>query len=167
MKQPLARFRMRMLWEYCLAWRGLAPIPRRGTAPLPFRQLDSTATQRVPAQTTCALREPFGASPALVVCRNRKLKRFRTPPPGVGSAACTSSAFEMRRTVPANLARSRGTCRVKARCSGRCAGCSCGRDSAVRLGYRARRLQAYSRTHAAACEDAVGKASWRPCRASG
>jgi hypothetical protein len=43
-------------------------------------------------------------------------------------------SFEMRRTVPvpirgagdghqSNLARSRGTCRVKARCSGRCAGC--------------------------------------------
>jgi hypothetical protein len=28
-------------------------------------------------------------------------------------------------------------------------------------------LQAYSRTHAAACEDAVGKASGRPCRAAG
>src|SRR6516165_9768025 len=55
----------------------------------------------------------------------------------------------MRRTVDASLDRSRGACRVKARCSGRCAGCSCGRDSAVRLGYRARRLQAYSRTHAA------------------
>ena len=74
------------------------------------------------------------------------------------------SSFAMRRTVPggagdANLARSRGTGRVKARCNGRCAGCSCGRDSAARLGYRARRWQAYSRTPAAACEDAVGKAS--------
>jgi hypothetical protein len=39
----------------------------------------------------------------------------------------------------ANLARSRGTYQVKARCNGRCAGCSCGRDSAARLGYRARR----------------------------
>ena len=56
---------------------------------------------------------------------------------------------------------------MKARCIGRCAECSCGRDSAARHGYRARRWQAYSRTHAAACEDAVGKASWRPCRAAG
>src|SRR5258705_13315793 len=35
------------------------------------------------------------------------------------------------------------------------------------LGYRAHRWQTYSRMHAAACEDAVRKASWRPCRASG
>ena len=60
------------------------------------------------------------------------------------------------RTPPwyTNRARSRGTCRAKARCSGRCAGCSCGRDNAARHGYRAHRWQAYSHTHAAACEDA-------------
>ena len=110
---------------------------------------------------------------------NRLPDESNSPPTG-GSRLphAHPSSFEMRRTVPvpavpatapihANLARSRGTCRVKARCIGRCAGCSCGRDSAARLGYRARRWQAYSRTHAAACEDAVGKASWRPCRASG
>src|SRR5262245_3777073 len=32
----------------------------------------------------------------------------------------------------ANLARSRETCPAKARCIGRCAGCSCDRDSAAR-----------------------------------
>ena len=102
------------------------------------------------------------------------VSNFQIPklPPTGGShlSHAHPSSFEMCRTAPvptrgardgrqSNLARSRGTCRVKARCSGRCAGCSCGRDSAARLGCRARRWQVYSRTHAAACEDAMGKAS--------
>jgi hypothetical protein len=74
----------------------------------------------------------------------------KVPPTGGSHLPNAHPSSEMRRTVPvptrgagdgrqiyANLARSRGTGRVKARCIGRCAGCSCGRDSAARLEYRA------------------------------
>ena len=84
------------------------------------------------------------------------MSNFQNPtvPPTGGSRLPRAhpSSFEMRRTGvgrQSNRARSPGTCRVRARCIGRCAGCSCGRDSAARLGYRARRWQVYSRTHAA------------------
>src|SRR3954447_39055 len=87
------------------------------------------------------------------VCRTHIQARFAM------RQTCQLRYPRCRRRTPihANRARSPGTGREKARCIGRCAGCSCGRDSAARLGYRAHHWQAYSRTHAAACEDAVGR----------
>jgi hypothetical protein len=53
------------------------------------------------------------------ICRTHIQARLRCVKP------CQFRPARCRRRAPiqANLARSRGTCRVKARCSGRCAGC--------------------------------------------
>jgi site-specific recombinase XerD len=77
-----------------------------------------------------AARMPFPPCPA--IAQTQPLAARRSSP----SHLPTRGARDGRQS---NLARSRGTCRVKARCIARCAGCSCGRDSAARLGYRARR----------------------------
>jgi hypothetical protein len=139
----------------------LAPTAESSAAPENFFT-KATYAERLP---------PFWA-------RNRFLRgfgrggmsNFQNPkdPPTGGSHLphAHPSSFEMRRTVPvatrapatgaiyANLARSRGTCRAKARCIGRCAGCSCGRGSVAGCECPRPGSPACTRRHVSACGDA-------------
>src|SRR5215831_15119374 len=121
--------------------------PRAESLPAPkFFFAKASFTQRLPL---------YGTEPFLDRFWERGQKQFsesKGPPLPGGSNLphAHPSSFEMRQTCQfrprgardgrqSNLARNRGTCRVKVRCIGRCVGCSCGPDSAARLGCRARR----------------------------